>query len=57
MATKIFYQLYNIDDINTVENGVSVSVSVIYLDSATKSTQVSQFDLILEKSDNWKILK
>jgi len=40
-----------------VENGVSVSVSVIYLDSVTKATQVSQFDLILEKSDNWKIIE
>jgi hypothetical protein len=38
------------------ENKVNVSVSVIYLDSATKATQISQFELMLEKSDNWKII-
>jgi len=40
-----------------IENKVNVSVSVIYLDSATKATQVSQFELTLEKLDNWKIIE
>ena len=40
-----------------VENGVSVSVSVIYLDSVTKAMQVSQFDLMVEKDGNWLITK
>ncbi|VIB43845.1 conjugative transposon protein [Clostridioides difficile] len=36
---------------------VKVSVSVKYLDQRTKATQVSQFDLTLEKDSNWKIVK
>ena len=38
------------------ENQVLVSVSVKYLDQRTKVTQVSQFDLVLEKDGNWKIV-
>ena len=36
---------------------VKVSVSVKYLDQRTKATQISQFDLILEKDSNWQIVK
>lgn len=36
---------------------VKVSVSVKYLDQRTKATQISQFDLTLEKDSNWKIIK
>ncbi|HEO7307269.1 TPA: conjugal transfer protein, partial [Streptococcus agalactiae] len=32
-------------------------VAVKYLDQETKATQISQFELILEKQDNWKIVK
>lgn len=32
---------------------VKVSVSVKYLDQRTKATQISQFDLTLEKDSNW----
>lgn len=35
---------------------VRVSVAVKYLDQRTKATQISQFDLILEKDNNWKII-
>ena len=35
---------------------VKVSVAVKYLDQRTKATQISQFDLILEKDSNWKIV-
>ena len=35
---------------------VKVSVSVKYLDQRTKATQISQFDLTLEKDSNWKIV-
>lgn len=38
-------------------NQVTVSLSVKYLDSQTKATQISQFDLVLEKDVNWKIIK
>ena len=38
------------------DNQVLVSVSVKYLDQQTKVTQVSQFDLVLEKDGNWKIV-
>jgi len=36
---------------------VKVSLSMKYLDQRTKATQISQFDLILEKDSNWKIVK
>lgn len=39
------------------DNQVLVSVSVKYLDQRTKVTQVSQFDLVLEKDGNWKIVE
>lgn len=43
---------------NRKDNQVTVSLSVKYLDQQTKATQVSQFDLVLEKSGNsWKIIK
>ena len=35
---------------------VKVLVSVKYLDQRTKATQISQFDLTLEKGSNWKIV-
>ena len=35
---------------------VKVSVAVKYLDQRTKATQISQFDLVLEKEGNWKII-
>lgn len=35
---------------------VQVSVSVKYLDQQTKATQISQFDLTLEKENNWMIV-
>ncbi|OOM73806.1 conjugative transposon protein TcpC [Clostridium puniceum] len=38
------------------DNEIQVSVSVKYLDQQTKATQISQFDLILEKESNWKIV-
>lgn len=43
---------------NRKDNQVTVSLSVKYLDQQTKATQVSQFNLTLEKSSsNWKIIK
>lgn len=42
---------------NRSENQVLVSVSVKYLDQQTKAIQISQFDLVLEKDANWKIVK
>lgn len=42
---------------NRSENQVMVSLAVKYLDSQTRATQISQFDLVLEKNGNWKIVK
>lgn len=42
---------------NRSGNQVTVSLAVKYLDSQTKATQISQFDLVLEKDGNWKIVK
>lgn len=37
-------------------NNLKVSVSVKYLDQQTKAIQISQYDLTLQKGDNWKII-
>lgn len=53
----IFQELVN-PIYNKEENQVMVSLAVKYLDQQTKATQVSQFDLILERNENnWKIIK
>ena len=39
------------------DNQVNVIVTVKYLDQETKTTQLSQYELILEKQENWKIVK
>lgn len=39
------------------DNQVTAIVTVKYLDQETKVTQYSQFELILEKQDNWKIVR
>lgn len=39
------------------DNQVTATVTVKYLDKETKVTQQSQFELILQKNENWKIIK
>lgn len=39
------------------EENVKVSVSVKFLDNQTKATQISQFELMLHKNGNGKIIK
>lgn len=52
----VFVELIN-QVYTKTENQISVSVSVKYLDQQTKATQVSQFELTLQKSGNWLIIK
>ncbi|MGV3003784.1 conjugal transfer protein [Aerococcus urinaeequi] len=53
----VFQELVN-PIYNRRDNQITVSLAVKYLDQQTRATQVSQFDLALEKSgDNWKIIK
>ncbi len=40
-----------------VDNGIEVNFTVEYLDQITKTTQLAQYDLVLEKEDNWLIVK
>lgn len=40
-----------------VDNQVTVIVTVKYLDKETKVTQFSQFELALQKNENWKIIR
>lgn len=40
-----------------VDDGIEVNFTVKYLDQITKTTQLAQYDLILEKNDNWLIVK
>ena len=37
-------------------DNLKVSVSVKYMDNKSKMTQISQYDLVLHKDDNWKIV-
>lgn len=39
------------------DNKVTTVMTVKYLDQETKMTQFSQYELILEKAENWKIVK
>ncbi|EKQ3704682.1 conjugal transfer protein, partial [Enterococcus faecium] len=44
--------------VDLTDNQVTVSLTVEYIDQQTKATQVSQFDLVLEKNgSNWKIIE
>ncbi|EOD6641826.1 conjugal transfer protein [Listeria monocytogenes] len=53
----VFQELVN-TIYNRKDNQITVSLTVKYLDQQTKATQVSQFDLVLEKNmNNWKIFK
>lgn len=53
----IFQELVN-PIYNRKDNQVTVSLAVKYLDPQTKATQVSQFNLTLEKNgNNWKIIR
>ena len=36
---------------------LKVSMSVKYLDNKSKMTQISQYELVLHKDDNWKIVE
>lgn len=38
------------------EENVKVKVAVKFLDNQTKATQVSQYELVLHKDSNWKIV-
>ena len=37
-------------------DNIKVSVPVKYLDNKSKMTQISQYELVLHKDDNWKIV-
>ena len=37
-------------------DNVKVKVAVKFLDNQTKATQVSQYELVLYKDSNWKIV-
>lgn len=39
------------------DNQVTATVIVKYLDKETKATQLSQFELTLQKNDNWRIIR
>ena len=51
----IFAELVNPVYVMSGEN-VNVIVGVKYLDQDTKTVQISQYEMMLEKSDNWKII-
>jgi len=38
-------------------DNVKVKVAVKFIDNQTKATQVSQYELMLHKDSNWKIIK
>ena len=44
-------------EIRSADDNLKVSVSVKYLDNKSKMTQISQYELVLHKDDNWKIVE
>ena len=38
-------------------DNVKVKVAVKFIDNQTKATQVSQYELVLQKDSNWKIVE
>ena len=51
----VFSELVN--PVFTIDgDNLKVSVSVKYLDNKSKMTQISQYELVLHKDDNWKIV-
>lgn len=53
------YVLSEVELVSAVKEkkNVKVQVNVKYLDQETKLIQISQYDLLLEKDDNWMIVK
>ena len=39
-----------------IPNIIYIPVAVKFIDNQTKSTQVSQYELVLHKDSNWKIV-
>jgi len=54
--TSVFVELVN-PVYTQADNQVTVTVTVKYLDKETKVAQLSQFELILQKNENWIIIK
>ena len=52
----VFSELVNLVFTKDGDN-LKVSVSVKYLDNKSKMTQISQYELVLHKDDNWKIVE
>lgn len=52
----LFSELINPTFMKDGDN-LKVSVSVKYLDQQTKATQISQYELTLQKGDNWTIVR
>ena len=56
----VFSELVNpvfTKDGDNLKDNLKVSVSVKYLDNKSKMTQISQYELVLHKDDNWKIVE
>ena len=51
----IYSELVNLIFIKDGDN-VKVKVAVKFIDNQTKATQVSQYELVLHKDSNWKIV-
>lgn len=51
----IYFELINPVFTKDGEN-VKVKISVKFIDNQTKTTQVSQYELIFHKDSNWKII-
>ena len=52
----VFSELVN--PVFTIDgDNLKVNVSVKYLDNKSKMTQISQYELVLHKDDNWKIVE
>ena len=54
---QILGKIYSSDFLTKDGDNLKVSVSVKYLDNKSKMTQISQYELVLHKNDNCKIVE
>ena len=52
----IFVELIN-PNYSKKNQQIYVTIGAKYLDKDTKTTQLAQYELILQKKENWKIIK
>lgn len=56
-SSNAFFVAFFYAQNDTELKDVKVSVDVKFIDNQTKAMQISQFELVLHKDGNWKIIE